>query len=98
MSNLLDLFRGVPEEVLVKMVDAMPDRDREQLLLLASQFQEAATREASQKNFLNFVKHSRIRNLRAHCSGLSCLSHPITSSNWLIGLMTSNTTSLATRT
>ena len=56
MSNLLDLFRGVPEEVLVKMVDAMPDRDREQLLLLASQFQEAATREASQKNFLNFVK------------------------------------------
>lgn len=56
MSNLLDLFRGVPDEVLVKMVDAMPDRDREQLLLLASQFQEAATREASQKNFLNFVK------------------------------------------
>ena len=60
MSDLFEVLRGLPEDRLLRvietMVDGLPESQREPLLELSAQMQQAAQRERCQAGFLDFVK------------------------------------------
>lgn len=56
MSDLLELLKGLSEDKLLELIDRLPESERGQLMMMASDVQSALLREQGQKSFLAFVK------------------------------------------
>ena len=56
MSDLFELLKSLPEDKLLKVIDAMPEGQREHLLEIADEYANSVKRERGQQEFLTFVK------------------------------------------
>ena len=56
MSDLFEILKSLPEDKLLKVIDAMPEGQREHLLEIADEYANSVKRERGQQEFLTFVK------------------------------------------
>jgi len=56
LSDLFEILKSLPEDKLLKVIDAMPEGQREHLLEIADEYANSVKRERGQQEFLTFVK------------------------------------------
>ena len=57
MSNeLFELLKALPPEELVKVIDRLPDGERDHLLVIAESYAQSIERERGQNEFMSYVK------------------------------------------
>jgi len=55
-EHLFQILKGMPEDRLLRVIDAMPDGQRDHLLQIAEDYAASVKREQSHKSFMSFVQ------------------------------------------
>ena len=55
-EEILKILVNLPEDKFIKVVEMIPEGERESLILMSEEYRKALTRERGQKDFLEFVK------------------------------------------
>ena len=55
-EEILKILANLPEDKFIKVVEMIPEGERESLILMSEEYRKALTRERGQKDFLEFVK------------------------------------------